>query len=77
MQYLLTPEEYKNLVPIKKYEDKCKEVEQLCKLVLKTIKFKCIHERTKEDEKIYGHFDYCDDCPLKYFSCGFPKNFSQ
>ena len=81
MQYILTQEEYKNLVPKSKYDNKCEEVEQLNKLVLKVADFKCIHDRTKEDEEEYGDEFYCDDCPLADFNpsrdCGKRKNFSQ
>ena len=46
MQYILTEEEYKNLVPKSRYDNKCEEVEKLNELVLKIAKFKCIHDRT-------------------------------
>ena len=78
MQYILTEEEYKNLVPKKIYNNKCNEIEMLNTLVLKYANFKCIHLRTKEDETIYGYDDYCDDCPIaETDTCNKRKNFSQ
>lgn len=78
MQYILTQEEYKNLVSVNKYEFKCKEVEKLNKLALELADFKCIHERTMEDEDKYGYDFYCDDCPLvRVGTCYRTKDFSQ
>lgn len=78
MQYILTQEEYKNLVPKSRYDNKCEEVEKLNELVLKIAKFKCIHDRTEEDIKKYGYDFYCDDCPLVNTStCSREQDFSQ
>ena len=72
MQYILTQEEYNNLVPKSKYENKCDEVKKLQQMLLKASKFKCIHERTE-----YNIDCYCDRCPLQDFDCGRRKDFSQ
>lgn len=78
MQYILTQEEYKNLVPKYKYDSKCEKVEKLNNLVLKVANFKCIHDRTREDEEEYGCDFYCDDCPLVAVgTCSRNKDFSQ
>lgn len=78
MQYILTQEEYKNLVPKSRYDYKCKEIEKLNELVLKVANFKCIHDRTMEDEEKYGCDFYCDDCPLVAAgTCSRTKDFSQ
>lgn len=78
MQYILTEEEYKNLVPKSDYDKKCHEVNVLNILVLKKANFKCIYDRTKEDDQIYGYFAYCDDCPLvRAGTCTRTKEFSQ
>ena len=81
MQYILTQEEYDNLIPKSQYEDKCKQVRDLQMRLLKAYHYKCIHDRTKEDEEEYGDEFYCDDCPLADFNpsrdCGKRKNFSQ
>ena len=78
MQYILTQEEYKNLVPKSRYDNKCEEVEKLNELVLKKAKFKCIHDRTKEENEKNGYCFYCDDCPLVAVgTCSRTKDFSQ
>ena len=76
MQYILTQDEYKNLVPKNKYDNKCEEVEKLNNLVLKVAKFECIHDRTIEDDDEDEY--YCDNCPLvDVGTCSRNKNFSQ
>ena len=85
MQYILTEEVYKNLVPKSDYDKKCHDVQTLNKLVLKKANFKCIHDRTGEELLIYGYLGYgpalcryCDDCPLvKAGTCTRAKKFSQ
>ena len=78
MQYILTEEEYNGLISKKIYQQRCDEIIKLNKLVLKYADFKCIHERTREDEDVYGYDDYCDDCPLaRTMTCNSRKNFSQ
>lgn len=78
MQYILTEEEYKNLVPKSDYDKKCHDVQVLNILVLKASHFKCIYDRTKEDELVYGYFAVCDDCPLvRAGTCTRTKEFSQ
>lgn len=73
MQYILTEDEYRNLVPLKKYNDALDESQKLRELVLKVSKFKCIHERNHR----YSYDYYCDKCPLAEMSCGKCKDFSQ
>lgn len=78
MQYILTQKEYKNLVPKSRYDDKCKEIEILNDLVLKKAKFKCIHDRTREENEKNGYCFYCDDCPLVVAgTCSREQYFSQ
>lgn len=78
MQYILTQEEYNNLVPKNIYDNKCKEIEKLNRLVLKATKFKCIYDRTKEENEKNGYCFYCDDCPLVAAgTCRRNKEFSQ
>ena len=72
MQYILTEDEYRNLVPRQKYNDALDESQKLRELVLKVSKFKCIHKRNRFDNDYY-----CDNCPLAEMSCGKYKNFSQ
>ena len=72
MQYILTEEEYRNLVPLQKYNDALDESQKLRELVLKVSKFKCIHERNRSSYDFY-----CDKCPLAEMSCGRCKDFSQ
>ena len=70
MQYILTQEEYNDLVPAKKYERKCHDVEKLNKLVLKLANFKCFYDG--------GICSYCDNCPLaEVGTCGRMKSFSK
>lgn len=77
MQYILTEDEYKNLVPKSKYDSKYEEVEKLKKLVLKIAKFTCIHDRTWEEYEDEGEF-FCDECPLwKVNMCHQNHNLSQ
>ena len=72
MQYNLTEDEYRNLVPLRKYNHALEEIQKLRELVLKVSKFKCIHEGNPTT------FDcYCDNCPLAEMNCGRSKDFSQ
>lgn len=75
MQYILTQEELDNLVHRSKYDEKRNEVKTLQQLLLKASNYKCIYDRTEEDEDEYG--PYCDCCPLQDFDCGRRKDFSQ
>ena len=76
MQYILTENEYKNIVPKSRYDSKCEEVEKLNKLVLKVTKFICIHDRTWEELEDEEFF--CDNCPLwKAGTCRQSHNLSQ
>ena len=77
MQYILTQEELDNLVPRSKYDEKRNEVKTLQQLLLKASNYKCIYDRTEEDEDEYGYDPYCDSCPLSDFDCGRRKDFSQ
>ena len=73
MQYILTEEEYKNLVPKSKYEEKIKEIEELQLLLMKATGHTCIYfDMLGDDEEIY-----CDNCPLAHFDCGNQKEFGQ
>lgn len=73
MQYILTEEEYKNLVPKSKYEQKIKEIEELQLLIMKTTGHTCIYFNMRGEIA----FTYCDNCPLAQFDCGKIKEFSK
>lgn len=73
MQYILTEEEYKYLVPKWKYDEKIKVIEELQLLLMKATGHTCIY-----DSKLTDMFSYCDDCPLaEKFDCGRRKEFSK
>lgn len=73
MEYILTEEEYKNLVPKWKYDEKIKVIEELQLLVMKATGHTCIY-----DSKGNYMFSYCDNCPLaEKFDCGKQKDFSK
>lgn len=71
MQYILTEEEYNNLVPKSKYLERNNQLVELQRLVLKATGHICIYEQNN-----YEVF-YCDKCPLANFDCGKRKEFSQ
>ena len=71
MQYILTEDEYKNLVPKSKYEEKCNEIKELQQLLMNVTGYICIH-----GENGYDGF-YCDNCPISRFDCGRRKEFSK
>ena len=71
MQYILTEEEYKNLVPKSKYEERNKQLVELQQLVMKISGHICIYDNKG------GIFSYCDNCPLAGFDCGKRKEFSK
>lgn len=56
MQYILTKEEYANLVSKEKYEAALAKIEKLNKQVLDISNHTCIKET--------GDFGYCDFCPI-------------
>ena len=55
MQYVLTKEEYDNLVSKEKYYKMLDLVVLLNEKVLEVAKFRCIHDKG---------CGYCDDCPI-------------
>ena len=73
MQYILTKEEFNNLVSKEKYEELLKSNEKLVEYILNNDKFNCI----------YAHkdpFGYCDFCPIykiDYNACKKVKHFSK
>ena len=69
MQYLLTKEEYDNLVPKAKYYDERDKVEELNAKVLELSEFVCI----KEKPRLCA---YCDKCPI-VDTCTEIKQFSK
>ena len=76
MQYILTEQEYRNLVSKSRYESKCEEAEKLSELVLKFANYICIHDRTWEEMEDEEFF--CDNCPLfKADLCHKSHNLSQ
>lgn len=70
MQYILTKEEYENLVPKKKADRLEETIDKLNDLVLEYSKYPCIHK--------HGGcgLGYCDDCPIT-FSCKEDKYYSK
>ena len=60
MQYLLTTEEFCNLVPKKKYMEAKVKIEQLNEKVLKLSNYSC-HQ---------GKGLVCDNCPIGAFGTG-------
>lgn len=72
MQYILTKEEYNDLVPKSKYEEKLKEIEELQQMVMKATGHICIYDEQDKREEFY-----CDKCPLADFDCGKRKEFSK
>jgi hypothetical protein len=72
MQYILTQEEFKNLVPKSKYEEKCKEIKELQQLLMKATGYTCRYDTQYNYERFY-----CDNCPLAHFDCGKRKDFSK
>ena len=69
MQYLLTKEEYNNLVPKEKYYAEMDKVAELNKKVLELSKFTCI----KKEPRLCA---YCDNCPIVE-TCTELKEFSK
>lgn len=69
MQYILTEEEYKKLVPKSKYEEEVNKVEKLNKRVLELSNFLCIKE-------VPRFLVYCDNCPVVN-TCNKNKEFSK
>ena len=69
MQYILTKEEYDNLVPRSKYDKERDKVEQLNIQVLELSEFICI----KESPRLCV---YCDSCPI-VDTCTKSKDFSK
>jgi hypothetical protein len=72
MQYILTEEEYKSLVPKWKYDEKLKEIKELQLLLMKATGYTCIYESAGD-----YMFSYCDNCPIANFDCGRRKEFSK
>lgn len=69
MQYILTKEEYNNLVPRSKYNEERDKVEKLNIRVLELSGFDCIKERPRLCV-------YCDNCPI-VDTCTDQKSFSK
>jgi hypothetical protein len=69
MQYILTKEEYNDLVPKTKYHDALGKIEKLNKQVLELSKYNCV-------KLTQGNFGYCDFCPITA-TCFEIKRFSK
>lgn len=68
MQYILTEEEYKNLVLKEKYDDALDKIERLNKKVLESLRDgKCMKK----------HGGYCDFCPISNFGTGTCTDFKE
>lgn len=72
MQYILTNEEFNDLVPRSTYTKRCDEIKELQKLVMTITGYTCRHD----SQYSYECF-YCDKCPLADFDCGKRKEFSK
>lgn len=68
MQYILTEEEYKNLVPKNKVKELEEKVEKLNNMVLEYAEYTCSYSM--------DFFGYCDKCPIT-FSCKKTKRYSK
>ena len=68
MQYILTEEEYRNLVSKSEVDELENKVEKLNQMVLEYSEYSCRHNM--------DGFRYCDKCPIE-FSCNKPKRFSK
>lgn len=69
MQYILTQEEYNNLVPKEKYYAEMDKVKELNKKVLELSNFVCVREKSRP-------CFYCDGCPIVE-TCTKDKEFSK
>lgn len=72
MQYILTEEEYKNLVKVQKYWGSLEMIEKLNEEVLKLKGFSCVMNK--------GSGGYCDNCPIGSFglqTCTKTKRYSK
>lgn len=69
MQYILTKEEYDDLVPRSRYNEEKAKVEKLNIRVLELSEFVCIKEMPR-------FCVYCDNCPV-VDTCTQPKQFSK
>lgn len=72
MQYILTKEEFDDLVPRSIYVKRCDEIKELQQLVMKATGYICRYDSQGD----YVYF-YCDNCPLAHFDCGKRKEFSK
>lgn len=72
MQYILTKEEYDDLVPRSIYVKRCDEIKELQQMVMKATGYICRYD----DPDDYEDF-YCDKCPLVDLDCGKRKEFSK
>lgn len=72
MQYILTEEEYNNLVPKSKYLERNNQLVELQQLVMKATGYTCRYDSQGD----YVYF-YCDNCPIAHFDCGKRKEFSK
>lgn len=72
MQYILTKEEYDDLVPRSIYVKRCDEIKQLQQMVMKATGYICRYDESDNYECFY-----CDNCPLADFDCGKRKEFSK
>jgi hypothetical protein len=62
MQYLLTPEEFNNLVPYRELEKAKKALAIAREIILAESQFTCIHEKKS---------GYCDNCPCSSIREGY------
>ena len=72
MQYILTEEEYKNLVKVQEYWGALEMIEKLNEEVLKLKGFSCVMNE--------GRGGYCDNCPIGGFglkTCTKTKRYSK
>lgn len=75
MQFLLTQEEFSNLVKREEVEKRDYALDKMRVLLLSAKGFVCIHDKKRMD----GHRGYCDECPVADIreACSKPKNWSK
>lgn len=86
MEYLLTKQEFENLVPKEEIERRDRALNTAREKLLEIARFDCVHDRDGKN-----HLGYCDMCPCSGIDddwagnwdkewvlvCGLPKSYSK
>ncbi len=65
MQYILTQEEYNNLTPVSRIQERDESLEYARKLILESSEHICHHDMTeKQWEECNGYPAMCSECPI-------------